>query len=420
MKIPVYVTENLERGRDYTLAFLRWLALGLLAGAACGLSGAAFSHCISFVKGVRLAHGWLIFLLPAGGLLSVLIYKLLGVSELSTNNVLEAVRTEKPVSLLLAPAVFAGTLITHFFGGSAGKEGAALQLGGSISTLVAKVLRLDEKSRHVITMSCMGGLFSAVFGTPLGACVFAVEVVRVGQICSAALFPTLVCSVTAYGIAGALGVSAERFHIADVPAGLQADVLLKVAVLAIAGAAVSCLFCHAMHISGKLFARYFKNPFIRIAVGALTVVVLSLIFGVNEYNGDGLAVIERVFEEGTVRPEAFILKLIFTVITIGCGFKGGEIVPSFFIGTTLGGSAALLLGIPVGLGAAVGMAAMFCGVTNCPLATCFLCAEMFGGQGLIYLSVSAFISFILSGYASLYSGQRLMFSKLDEEIIDNG
>lgn len=417
MKLPVYVTDNLLRGKDYTLAFLRWLALGLFAGAACGLSGAAFSHCIAFVKGVRLAHGWLIFLLPAGGLVSVLLYRLLKVSELNTNHVLEAVRTEKSVSLLLAPAVFAGTLITHLFGGSAGKEGAALQLGGSISTLLAKVLRLDEKSRHIITMSCMGALFSAVFGTPLGACVFAVEVVRVGQICSAALFPTLVSSVTAYGIAGALGVAPERFCIADMPA-LQLSVLWKVAVVAIAGAAVSCLFCHAMHISGKLFARYFKNPLIRIAVGALVVVVLSLIFGVNEYNGDGLAVIERVFETGAVRPEAFILKLVFTVITMGCGFKGGEIVPSFFIGATLGGSVALLLGLDAALGAAVGMAAMFCGVTNCPLATCFLCAEMFGGQGLLYFAVSAFISFILSGYASLYSGQRVMFSKLDEEIID--
>ncbi len=415
-KIKEYIKEHYDLAKAYALAFLRWLLLGGIAGVACGLLGAAFAHAVSSVTDVRAGNSWLLFLLPIGGLLSVAVYKLCRVEGMNTNHVFAAVRTEKPVSLLLAPAVFAGSVITHLLGGSAGKEGAALQIGGSISTVMAKGLRLDERSRHIITMCCMGGLFSAVFGTPLGACVFAIEVVTVGQICSAALFPVLVTSLTAYGIATVLGVHAERFHISDLPA-VHISNIWQVALVAIAVALISALFCHVMHLSGKLFSKYIKNAYLRILAGGAIIVLLSLLVGNGDYNGGGIPVIERIFESGEVVPWAFALKILFTAITIGCGFKGGEIVPSFFIGGTLGGTLALLLGISPGLGAAVGMAAMFCGVTNCPLATCFLCVEMFGGEGILFYALATFISFLLSGYIGLYTGQRMLFSKLNEELL---
>lgn len=398
-------------------AFGYWLALGVAVGAVCGLVGALFAHTLSLAAGLRGDFNWLILLLPLGGFLTVLIYRLCNVGGVGTNQVFESARSEKGVPLSLAPAIFLGTALTHLLGGSAGREGAALQLGGSVAALFSKIFRLRHNSRHILTICGMGALFSALFGTPLGACVFALEVVRVGQICSAALFPALVSSLTAYGIASSLGVSGEHFTLEVVPAfGL--NILWRVAVIAIIGAAISIIFCKTMHLSAKVFKRLFKNEYLRIAVGGTLIILLTLAVGNQDYNGGGIHVITRIFEQGEVNYFAFPLKILFTAITIGSGFKGGEIVPTLFIGATLGGALGVLLGLSPAFGAAVGVAALFCGVTNCPFATLFLCAELFGAKGLLFFALSCFISFILSGYESLYTGQKLMFSKLNEDIME--
>lgn len=417
MQIKSYVKKNIESAKTFSKAFIYWLVSGVAVGLICGVIGAAFSKSVSFVTELRAENEWLIYLLPLGGLLSVAIYKLCRVESLGTNQVFESIRSEKPLSFLLAPAIFAGSVITHLLGGSAGREGAALQLGGSASALIAKIFKLDDKSRHILTICGMGAVFSALFGTPIGACVFALEVVSVGQICSAAIFPSIVSSVTAYLVASGLGIKPERFHVDAIPA-MNIDSLCRILVVAVAAAAVSMIFCQSMHFGEKLFKKYLKNPFIRIFAGGAAVILLTLIVGTRDYNGGGVNVIERIFEEGTVRPEAFLLKIIFTVITISAGFKGGEIVPTLFIGATLGGTVGPLVGLNPAFGAATGMAAMFCGVTNCPLATFFICIELFGAEGMIFYAVAAAVSFVLSGYTSLYHSQHLIFSKLKEEIID--
>lgn len=417
MQLQSHIKHTAKNAGAFAVAFFRWLALGVAVGGLCGVTGALFARSVSLVTALRAEHGWLLYLLPVGGLLSVAVYKLCRVIGVGTNDVLESVRTQKPLSFLLAPAVFIGAVLTHLCGGSAGREGAALQLGGSVSALLARVLRLNERARHILTLCGMGALFSAVFGTPLGACVFALEVVSVGQICSAALFPVLIASLTAYGVAGLCGAVPERFVLAAVPA-VELNVLWRVAVIAAVAAVVSALFCHLLHFSEKAFETYIKNPFIRIFVGGVAIVLLTVLLGTADYNGGGTEVIGRIFAGGTVRPEAFLLKIVFTAITIGAGFKGGEIVPSLFIGATLGAVLAGLLGLDPAFGAAVGMAALFCGVTNCPFAACFLCAELFGAQGLLFFAFAAVISFVLSGYAGLYTGQRLLFSKLSEERLD--
>lgn len=417
MQIKSYAKKNIESAKTFGKAFIYWLVSGVAVGLICGVIGAAFSKSVSFVTELRAENEWLIYLLPLGGLLSVAIYKLCRVESLGTNQVFESIRSEKPLSFLLAPAIFAGSVITHLLGGSAGREGAALQLGGSASALIAKIFKLDDKSRHILTICGMGAVFSALFGTPIGACVFALEVVSVGQICSAAIFPSIVSSVTAYLVASGLGIKPERFHVDAIPA-MNIDSLCRILVVAVAAAAVSMIFCQSMHFGEKLFKKYLKNPFIRIFAGGAAVILLTLIVGTRDYNGGGVNVIERIFEEGTVRPEAFLLKIIFTVITISAGFKGGEIVPTLFIGATLGGTVGPLVGLNPAFGAATGMAAMFCGVTNCPLATFFICIELFGAEGMIFYAVAAAVSFVLSGYTSLYHSQHLIFSKLKEEIID--
>ena len=401
----------------YIAAFLRWSLLGLVVGGCGGLVGAAFSKAVAYATTLRGENSWLLYLLPVGGLAIVGLYKLCRVSGVGTNEVFEGVRAEKGVSVWLAPAIFLGTVITHLFGGSAGREGAALQLGGSVATLFGRIFRLNERDRHILTMCGMSAVFAAVFGTPMAACVFAVEVVSVGRFCTAALLPCIVSSASAYGVAQLLGVPPERFLVENAP-GLELGALWRVIVVAIVCAVVSMLFCWAMHTGAKLFKRFFKNEFLRVAVGGVIIIVLSLLVGTTDYNGGGMNVIERVFEEGTVRPEAFLLKILFTAITIGAGFKGGEIVPTLFIGATLGGAVSLLIGLNPAFGAAVGMAALFCGVTNCPMTTVLLSIELFGGAGALFYMLAAFISFLFSGYFSLYSGQHIVFSKLHEEEVN--
>lgn len=395
----------------YVCAFCRWLILGVLTGALCGVVGAAFAGSVSKVTALREENNWLIFVLPIAGLLSVAVYKLCRVAGIGTNRVLESVQTEKQVPLALAPAIFAGAVLTHLGGGSAGREGAALQLGGSISALLSKILRLDENTRRVLTICGMGAFFSAIFGTPIGACVFALEVVCVGHICSAAIFPGLVSSVTAYSIAGALGVAPERFSLSVIPS-FSLSVLWRVTVIALAGAVVSMLFCRILHFADKKAEKLLKNEWLRIFAGGAVIVLLTVAVGTTDYNGGGIEVIERIFSQGEVRPEAFLLKILFTVITVAAGFKGGEIIPSFFIGAALGAVLATLMGLDPAFGAAIGMVALFCGVTNCFLATIFLSVELFGGQGVLFFAITSAIAFVVSGDRSLYTAQKSALPKL--------
>lgn len=405
------IKEAVKISKTYAVAFLKWLFLGMVIGIACGGLGALFSKSISGVTELRAENSWLLFLLPIGGLLSVAVYRLLRVTDVGTNQVFESVSTDKKVSFLLVPAVFLGSVITHLCGGSAGREGAALQLGGGVATFMSKALRLNEKTRRILTMCGMAALFSAIFGTPLGACIFILEVIRVGSVCLAAIFPVFVSSITAFSLASFLGAEAERFPLPSVQ-NLAFSTLWKVLVIAVAGALISILFCHALRFTKKWLKTLFKNDFLRIFIGGAVIVLLTLALGTTDYNGGGIDVIHRIFTTGEVRHEAFLLKIIFTVITVAAGFKGGEIIPTFFIGATLGGSLAILLGLDPALGAAVGMVALFCGVTNCPLATIFLSVEMFGASGMLFFALASVTSFLLSGNISLYSGQKLISSKL--------
>lgn len=409
--------ELLIEIKSYTLAFITWLFLGCSLGALCGVVGALFSKAIAYGIGLRGEYPWLLYLLPAAGLVSVSIYKLCRVNKVGTNRVLESSRGKKDVPVLLMPAVFAGTVLSHTFGASAGREGAALQVGGSISSLICKILRLDEKTKHILTMCGMAAVFSALFGTPLGAAVFAIEVVSIGYLCSAAIFPCLVSSISAYYVSTALGIAPERFPVSYIP-DLSVDILWKVTVIGIAGALVSILFCKALHLSEHFAKKFLKNEFLRIIAGGGLIVGLTLLLGTTDYNGGGVDIIHHVFTEGQVKYEAFLLKIVFTAITVAAGYKGGEIIPTMFIGATLGGTLAILLGLNPGFGAAVGIAALFCGVTNCPLGTMVLCIELFGSEGMIFFALSGIISFMLSGRASLYSKQHFVFSKIKDEIID--
>ena len=408
------ITQKAKHSALYVSAFAKWTFFSLIVGCVGGGVGALFAHLIAFVTDVRMNNEWLLYLLPLGGVAIALIYHLLKVEHQGTNQVFEAVRSEKRVPCRLAPAIAISAGITHLLGGSAGKEGAALQLGGSVATLIGRIFRCDDKDRHILTVSGMAAVFAAVFGTPMGAAVFAVEVVSVGYVSLSALYPSFASALVAYLFAVRLGVHPERFNVDIIPE-ISAVYLGKVLVLAVVVAVVSIVFCLAMKHSHEAFEKYIRNPYIRAVVGGVVVIALTLLVGTRDYNGGGMHIIEGIFHGEEVSKWAFLLKIIFTAVTIGSGFKGGEIVPTLFIGATLGFTMADVLGMPVAFCAAIGMVALFASVTNCPIATVFLAVELFGGEGLLYYALAIFVAFVLSGYFSLYTGQKIVFSKIKEE-----
>lgn len=375
------------------------IALSIVIGGICGLCGTAFSKSVELVTNTRADHSWLLYLLPIGGLLSVAIYKLCRVKNVGTTNVFDSVRDKEKLPPLLAVAIFCGTCLSHLFGASAGREGAALQIGGGVSSVFSRLFKLDDDTRHKLIMCGMAALFSAVFGTPLAACFFAIEVILSG-ICLHAAVPVLVSSVSGYAVARLLHVHPERFNIGALPQ-ISFSAVWKIAVITVAGVLVAFVLCAGLEHGKNLAKKLLKNEYLRIAIGGAIIVGLTLLVGNYEYNGGGIDIIERVFE-GSVRYEAFALKLLFTVICVACGYKGGEIIPTLFIGATLGGTLAVVLGLPIGTGAAVGMAVLFVCATKCPVATIFLCLEMFGFSCALLIVPVVIISFCLARYKGLY------------------
>ncbi len=380
---------------------LKWLMISVVTGLVCGSFGALFSKAIAAVTLLRGRYFWLLYLLPVAGGLTVLCYRALRVKGVGTNHVFLSVHTEKKVSIWLAPAVFICSLLTHLCGGSAGREGAALQLGGGTSSLISRIFRLREEERKTLTLCSMAAFFSAIFGTPIGAFIFVLEVTRVERSRAFSALPTLYTSLVAFITAQWWGAHAERFTVDIIPYA-SLGVMIAVLVIAALGGFLAALFCRSLHAGEKLFHKIFKKDWLMALVGAVLIIALTLLVGTTDYNGGGIDVIERVFE-GNVNNEAFLLKILFTVITVAAGYKGGEIVPTLFIGATFGGAAANVLGLPTGFGAALGMSALFSAATKCPMATLVLCIEMFGGRGAIYYAFAAVIAFLLSGKVGLYA-----------------
>ncbi len=399
--------ENIKK---YAPDFLRVIIVSILVGVACGIIGAVFVKSISFVTGLRENNPWILYLLPAFGLLIAFMYNALKVNGVGTNSIIRSVRTEEKTSPFLGIAIFLGTALSHLGGASVGREGAALQLGGSVSGLFARIFKIPENYRRILVMSGMGACFSALFGTPLAAFVFILEVARVGKKCFTAVVPVFLSSVTAFLIANKSGVEPERFPLNEIPA-FSLETSWKFILISVAGAVVSMLFVLALHHSEKVLEKIIKNVYIRIAVGGAVIILLTKLLGTTDYNGGGIGVVHHIFTHGEVNYEAFILKIIFTAISIGAGYKGGEIVPTIFIGGTLGGMISCLVGLNPAFGAAIGIVALFSGATNAPLATVVLACEMFGFNGIAYYLVASAISFALSGKTSLYEGRKIPFAE---------
>ncbi len=394
----------------------KWLFLAVLVGVIGGVAGSVFHELLEYVTELRGTHGWLLYLLPLGGIVIAALYRWGKVKgKLDTNRVLDAVRSEKEVPFTMAPLIFVSTSISHLLGASVGREGAALQLGGSLGYNMGKVFRLSKTELHMMVMAGMSSVFAALFGTPLTATIFAIEVTCIGVMEYRGLFPCLVASFIAYRIALFFGSSPVRFPGIGL-AETTGTAVAQVMVLALLCALVSMVFCLALHKSEKYMKKLVPNGYLRGFIGGVLVILLTLVLGTTDYNGAGMDVIARAMG-GQARPEAFLLKILFTAICIGAGFKGGEIVPTLFIGATFGCVVGPLLGLPAEFSAAVGLVALFCGVVNCPIASLMLAMEIFGTNLWIFAAVCS-VSFLLSGHIGLYKSQRFAVSKLTDEAMD--
>lgn len=409
--------EFLKSGFAYVKSFAKWIIISALLGVACGFVGSFFHICIDYVTHFRQQNNYMIFFLPVAALLIRFLYKTFANNKkVDTNRVLESVRRNKNVPFVMAPLIFVSTVISHAVGASAGREGAALQLGGSMGYKLGRILKMNNDDMHIIVMSGMSGLFSVLFGTPLTAAVFSMEVTDVGILNYSALLPCIVSAFCALQVGEFLGITKTYFEIPNF--NIDAQMIAKVVAISVLCALLSIVFCQFLHTGEKITRKYLKNPYARGLAGAVVLLLLSLAVGCDDYNGAGTHIIERAIMLDA-KPLDFAFKMLFTVVTICAGFKGGEIVPTLFIGATFGNVMACLFGMNTTLGAAIGFVALFCGVVNCPIASILLALEVFGGTNVMCFALCVAISYMLSGFSSLYKSQKIMYSKTDAQYVNH-
>ena len=405
-----YLKNKKKSGILYFKTFTKWLFLSTIMGLLCGIMGTLFHYSVDFATTKRTLYPNLIYLLPLAGLFIVFLYRFCGIKEdKGTNAVINSACSTETLPSRMGFLIFISTFITHLFGGSAGREGAALQLGGSIASVFHKIFHFTEEDKRILIMCGMSGLFSALFSTPITATVFSLEAIKVGTIYYGALIPCLMSSAIAFIFSNYFNIRPITYKILNLPE-ITPELLGKAVIFAILCAVVSVVFCETMKLTSWLYKKYIQNPYLRVIIGSLLIIGLTLLLNTRDYNGAGMDVIAMAIQ-GETKPGAFLLKILFTAITLGAGFKGGEIVPVFFIGSTFGCFAGTLLGLDPGFAAALGLTAVFCACVNAPLASIFLSIELFGSTNILLFAIVCAVSYTLSGNYSLYSSQKFLYSK---------
>jgi H+/Cl- antiporter ClcA len=391
---------------------LRWVLLGALVGVLAGCASAAFLATLEWVTDIRLDHGWLIAFLPLAGLLVGLAYHYGGGRSSEGNNLIidEIHEPRAWVPRRMAPLVFGGTVLTHLFGGSAGREGTAIQMSGSLTDAAARILHLNASDRRLMLITAIGGGFGAVFGVPLAGAVFGLEVQAIGRMRYDALVPSLTASTVGVLVVRALGVThtaTPTVHVGSLDAGM----IGKVALAGLAFGLASVLFSELTHGIKRAFAATVRWAPARPLIGGLLVIGMTVAVGSQTYNGLSLGLIHSSLFGGDVSGWSWLLKLVFTAVTLGASFQGGEVTPLFVIGATLGAALAGVLGVPVTLLAALGFVAVFAGATNTPLACTIMGVELFGSGAVVYFAVACVVSYVFSSHRGIYTTQRIAVAK---------
>lgn len=404
---------------DHTMSVVRWALILVPMAAAVGTLCAAFLWSLDAVTRLRFASPWLLYLLPLGGFAVGLLYHLTGRSVEAGNNLIVE-QIHEPgggVPLRMVPLIFFGTVVTHLFGGSAGREGTAVQLGGSLASGFGRALRLDAEGTRILLMGGIAAGFGAVFGTPIAGAVFALEVLAIGRIEYRALVPCLVAALVGDWTCLAWGIHHGAFRL-DAIVPVDALLVLKAAIAGVAFGLVGLVFAEANHALGGWLKRMVPYGPLRPVIGGLAVIVLVYVCGTRDYLGLGtLAETPGSITIGSLfgpdsHPWSWALKLLFTVVTLSAGFKGGEVTPLFFIGAALGNALAPLFGVPTELFAALGFVALFAGAANTPLACTFMGIELFGSAYAVPIAVACFVAYLCSGHNGIYLSQRVAVPKV--------
>jgi H+/Cl- antiporter ClcA/PII-like signaling protein len=420
--------RSLLNVREYTGNFrqlLLWTLLVVPVGILSGSASAFFLWSLDRVTELQWRHGWLLFLLPVAGIAVGWVYHRVGKSAEGGNNLIID-QIHEPgggVPMRMAPLILVSTLVTHLFGGSAGREGTALQMGGSLASAYGRLCKFGEENMRILLMGGVAAGFGSVFGTPLTGAVFAMEVLVIGQVQYDALIPVLVASVVGDVTCSAWGVHHAIYHIAITDstralALLDASVMIKVIVFAIACGLTSKLFAELTHGLQHALRKIAPGAPWRAALGGVLVIGLVYLVGSRDYLGlgvhasnPGAVTLLSSFAPGGATPWSWWWKLLFTAVTLAAGFKGGEVTPLFFIGAALGNAVAGLVGAPVDLFAGLGFIAVFAGATNTPLACTIMGIELFGAHYTVYFAVACFVAYYFSGHSGIYMAQRLGVSK---------
>jgi H+/Cl- antiporter ClcA len=408
MRLTNVLTQTKKlKYKTFTLTLLKWLLWSSIIGVVVGSTSAFLINVNDFLTEQREATSWFLYFLPLGGLLIGYMYKYHGKNATKGNDViLDRIHTgQGQVPLKMGPIVFISSFITHLFGGSTGREGAAIQMGGSISEAMNKLFKVSPEDQKILLISGISGGFGSAFGLPIAGTVFGMEVVGAGKMKFEALIPCFVTSFVGHYVTTAWGIEHEEHIIKHIP-DLTPTILIKVLIVAVIFGLISILYSELKHYIQKYSIKYLKNPMLISFVGGLIIILLVLIVGSRDYTGRGLKMSIEAFD-GTVPRFAFLAKLVFTAVTMGMGFRGGEVIPLFFMGATLGNSLAPIVNLPTSFLAGLGLIAVTAGAINTPIAFFIAAVEMFHGEGVEFFFIAVMVSYIFSSHHSIYSSQKI-------------
>lgn len=362
---------------------------------------------LEFTTQTRLTNPWLIYFLPWVGIIIAFFYSRYGKNTDAGNNLLidEIHNPQKVVPARMTPFVLIGTLLTHLFGGSAGREGTAVQMGGSLADQLTHLFRFDPEKRKTLLMAGISAGFSSVFGTPLAGALFGLEVLAIGKLRYQAILPCFIAAIVADRICTSWDVHHSTYAILGVPDLSVLNILWSL-VAGICFGLCALLFSQSSHRLTKLLKKTFQSSLLRAFLGGVAIILGTLLLDTDRYLGLGLSPIAESFT-GPVPIYDFLLKMLFTLVTLSSGFKGGEVTPLFFIGATLGNALAWILPLPLSLLAGMGFVAVFAGAANTPLACMVMALEIFGTTPGVYTALACIMSYLFSGHAGIYHTQRI-------------